>query len=94
MVSSSSATCFKKTTPCRRMLFRFTNRNSLSFRMLHEVATLTEGDNHAAISEIPAHSACGPTSEMEKYFVGRLRLFKSLCHGEAIAPISRATYLP
>lgn len=77
-----------------KMLFRFTDRNSLSFRMLHEVAALTEEDIHTAISEIPAHSACGQTSEMEKYSVGRLRLFKSLCCGETVAPIGRAACLP
>ncbi len=76
------------------MLFRFMNRNSVAFRMLNEIANLTEEDIHAAIAEIPAHRACGSNTDLEGYFIERLRLFKSLCHGATVAPVSMAACLP
>lgn len=62
-----------------RMLFKFTKRDSLAFRILGEVTALTADDIRAAVSEVPKHRACGSVDA--EYYVRRLQLWKSLHSG-------------
>lgn len=60
------------------MLFRFTMEGTREWRILREIAALTEADITAAVEEIPKHPACGDLTPLAPYFVERLRLWQRL----------------
>jgi hypothetical protein len=61
-----------------RMLFKFTKRDSIAFRILGDIAALTADDIRAAVAEIPQHRACGSTGALAHYYERRLDLWKNL----------------
>jgi hypothetical protein len=61
-----------------RMLFKFTKRDSLAFRILGDIAALTAADIRVAVSEIPKHRTCGSTGALIHYYERRLELWKNL----------------
>lgn len=81
LVSIDHCTAYYEDGDDLRRLCRYVNPDSFSYRVLGEIAALTEDDICASVAEVPRHAACGSTAGLAEYFTKRLRLWQTLYAG-------------